>query len=473
MIKFKEARINIDFFKNELYIIVDMNNNNQILILGAGKVAAPLVKYLLRKKYKITVASELLYQAELIIENNPQGTAVEWHSDDINKLHTLVKQHLVIVSLLPYHLHLLVCKACIRNKKNMITTSYQQAGMDELHSEAYRNNICILNEMGLDPGIDHMWASQMIDTIKEKGGKVEKFISVCGALPSPESLDNPFRYKFSWSPTGVMKASSSHATYLKNNTIIEHDASALMKNTLLLNFEGLGEMEAYANRNALKYISLYRIPEAETFFRGTLRYKGWCEVMDTLIECGYLSEQSFPKDITTYAELTSYLTKLENTKYLRDHFAQKMGLKTHSSSIMSMEWIGLFSSAHFSPSARTPLSVLTNKMLSKMKMLPSDKDLIVLNHQLLYKLPNGTKKLLSGTFKLSGSDNENTAIANTVSYPAALGAELLLQNKIAHKGIIRPFYKEIYDPILKQLKKDFNFVFMEEELDPNKWSSNW
>ncbi|MGQ1785043.1 MULTISPECIES: saccharopine dehydrogenase C-terminal domain-containing protein [unclassified Saccharicrinis] len=450
-----------------------MNNTNQILILGAGKVAAPLVKYLLRKKFMVTVASEFLYQAELIIENNPLGTAVEWHSDNLDMLNSLVMKHKVVVSLLPYQLHIFVCEACVRNKKSLVTTSYQQPGMDELHSDACKSNITILNEMGLDPGIDHMWASKMIDSIKDQGGKVEKFISVCGALPSPESLDNPFRYKFSWSPLGVMKASSSHATYLKDSMVIEHAPSELMKNTFHLVVDNVGELEAYANRNALKYISLYRIPEVETFFRGTLRYKGWCEVIGALIDSGYLSEEAFPENITTYAELTSYLNEIENMETLRDDFARKLKIETHSNAIMSMEWVGLFSSSHFSPSARNPITVLTNKMVSKMKMLPSDRDLVVLNHQILYKLPNGSRKLVNGTFKMLGVDHENTAIASSVSYPAALATELLAQNKIARKGIIRPFYKEIYEPILHKLEKDFKFVFNEVELDPENWSSDW
>ncbi|WP_066631711.1 saccharopine dehydrogenase C-terminal domain-containing protein [Labilibacter marinus] len=450
-----------------------MKDSPQILILGAGKVAAPMVRYFLSRKYHVTVASEYAYQAELIIENNPLGESVEWHSNDLNRLNSLIMSSDIVVSLLPYHLHVIVCKACIKCRKNLITTSYQQPEMDALHSEACKSNITILNEMGLDPGIDHMWASKMIDSVRAQGGKVEKFISVCGALPSPESLDNPFRYKFSWSPFGVMKASMSNAHYLKDGKLCEHGRGDLMKNTFDLNIDGIGDLQAYANRDSIKYIELYDVPEVKTFFRGTLRYKGWCEILDTLIKTGYLSEEPFPENITTYAQLTSYLNKLNGAENLRDAFAEKLKVETHSNSIMAMEWIGLFSNNHFSTFYENPLTVLTNKMIGKMKMLPSDKDLVLLNHHLMYALPDGTKKVLTGALNMLGADNENTAIARTVSYPAALAVELFLEKRIAHKGVIRPFYKEIYEPILNALTDRFNFSFIEREDDVSIWPENW
>lgn len=445
----------------------------KILILGAGRVSAPLVKYFLRKKYRVTVASEYLYQAEMVLDNDPLGEAVEWHSDDEAKLNTLVYNHHVVVSLLPYTFHLIVCKACIRQKRNLVTTSYVQSGMKDMQGEALKSNITILNEMGLSPGIDHMWALEMIAAVKERGGKVEKFISVCGVLPSRESLDNPFRYKFSWTPIEVMRASSSEATYLKNKKEVVLAPSQLMKDTFAVKIKGMGKLQAHANRNSLRYISLYQIPEVETFFRGVLRFKGWCEVIDTLIEAGYLSEESFPKHIDTYAGLTSYLCNLENTDDLRDGFIEKLSLKTHSKAIMAMEWIGLFSRAYFTTKVHNPLTVLTNKMVSRIKMLPSDKDWVILNHQLLFSLPDGKKKMIHGVLTLKGRDSQQTAIANSVSYPAALAAELLLNDVIPQKGFIRPIHPEIYQPILKKLREDFKFKFKETELCADQWPQGW
>ena len=355
----------------------------------------------------------------------------------------------------------------------MVTTSYEQPGMQELHSDACKSNITILNEVGLDPGIDHMWASKMIDQIKEQGGKIEKFISVCGALPSPEALDNPFRYKFSWSPLGVLKASNSEASFLKNGQEIHLSSSETMRNTFSINVDSLGELEAYPNRNALQYIDLYQVQDIKTFFRGTFRYKGWCEILATLNDGGFLSEKEIPDSIETFSALTANLNKLNNGKNLRDDFSKLHQLENHSNAIMAMEWIGLFSNNHFSRENKTPIAIITNRMAGKMKMLPSDKDMVILNHRVMYKLPNNGIKILSGTFKMLGKDHENTAIANTVSYPAALATELLLKKKIAHKGVIRPFCKEIYDPILNKLKNDFKFDFAENEMPVNSWPKGW
>ncbi len=450
-----------------------MSQPEKILILGAGRVAAPIVKYLLRKKYRVTVASEFLFEAELILENNPLGEAVEWHSDEEAKLNALVYNNHVVVSLLPYTFHNLVCRACIKQKRNLVTTSNEQPGMEDMYEDALKSNITILNEIGLNQGIDHMWASEMMAAVKHRGGKIEKFISVCGVLPSRESLDNPFRYKFSWNPLEVMRASSSEGTYLKNKEVIVLDPSQLMKNIFAVKIRGLGKLEAYANQNSLKYISLYNIPEVETFFRGTLRYKGWCEVIDTLIEAGYLSEEPFPEHIDTYAGLTSYLTQIGKISNLRDDFIEKLKLKTHSKAIMAMEWIGLFSRDSFTTKVHNPLTVLTSKMHSRIKMLPCDKDLVVLNQQLLFSLPDGQKKMINGVLRRMGNDIQRTAIADSVSYPAALAAELLLHDKIPQKGIIRPVYPEIYQPILKKLKKDFKFKFKEIELSADHWPQGW
>ena len=450
-----------------------MSQNKKILILGAGKVAAPLVKYFLGKKYRVTVASEFLYQAEMVLDNDPLGEAVEWHSDDEAKLNTLVYNNHVVVSLLPYTFHHVVCKACIKQKRNLVTTSYEQPGMEDMQGDALKSNITILNEMGLAPGIDHIWASQMIASVKDRGAKIEKFITVCGVLPSRESLDNPFRYKFSWTPMEVMRASSSEATYLKDKKVVVLAPSQLMKDTFAVKIRGMGKLQAHANRNSLKYISLYQIPEVGTFFRGILRFKGWCEVIDTLIEAGYLSEEPFPKHINTYADLTSYLTHLNRMSDLRDDFIEKLNLKIHSKAIMAMEWIGLFSRDYFTTKVYNPLTVLTNKMVSRIKMLPSDKDLVVLNHQLLFTLPDGQKKMINAVFTLKGRGNQQTAIADSVSYPAALAAELLLNDEIPQKGFIRPIYPEIFQPILKKLKEDFKFKFKETELSADQWPQGW
>ncbi len=443
-----------------------------ILILGSGKVSAPLVHYFLQRKYNVTVASEHVYQGEYLIQNNPLGKAIEWHSSESHKLHALVKRHQVVVSLLPYQFHLDVCKVCITERTNMVTTSYQQPGMSELHSDACKNNITIINEAGLDPGIDHMWAMQLIDTIRDKGGVVKKFVSLCGALPAPESLDNPFRYKFSWSPVGVLKASIADASFLKNGERISIQGMELLRNTFPVEIPSIGELEAYANRDSYQYSDLYETNEAVTFFRGTIRYKGWCETLATLIQVGFFSQDIIPEGIDNYADLTQYLFKLDGLN-IRNEVALKLKKDVHSNSILAMEWLGLFSNNKFNAKLNTPFQILTHKMISKMKMLPSDMDLVILQHLIEYETKDHSTKAVKCTFTSTGKNDERTAIADTVSIPAAIISELLINNQIAHKGIIRPIYKEIYNPVLTKLRTKFNFKFNEKMIDEKDWPMGW
>jgi saccharopine dehydrogenase (NADP+, L-glutamate forming) len=230
-----------------------------------------------------------------MLKGNPNGSSLQWSTDDTVTLEKLVNEHDIAVSFLPYRYHVLVAKTCIKYKKPLVTTSYVQPEMKALDEDAKKAGVILLNEIGLDPGIDHMTAMKIIDHIHDKGGKVEEFYSLCGALPAPEATVNPMKYKFSWSPKGVVLASRNSASYLKKGKQVIIESINLFKDRFSYNFQGLGELEVYPNRDSISYIDIYGIPEASTMYRGTFRYKGWCETLDAQI---FLSREAIqPKTV--------------------------------------------------------------------------------------------------------------------------------------------------------------------------------
>ena len=265
----------------------------KVLILGSGMVAKPIIQYLLEKNYFVTVASNTPDRAVMMINNHPNGISIDWKADDETSLWKLINDNDIIVSLLPYTFHVMVAKHCIYYRKNMVTTSYAKPEMLALDNEAKKSGVVIINEAGLDPGIDHMSAMRIIDHVHNKGGKIDEFYSLCGALPAPEAADNPFRYKFSWSPKGVVMAGNNDAKYLKHGKIIELQTEELFSNPFYLDLDELGKMEVYPNRDSISYIDIYGIPETKTIFRGTFRYTGWCEIMDSFKKLKLISNEIY------------------------------------------------------------------------------------------------------------------------------------------------------------------------------------
>ena len=246
---------------------------NKVLILGAGMVVKPMVEYLLENSFRLMIASPMKERADGMIKSHPLGSSLDWSMDDPETLEKLVGEYDITVSLLPYKFHAAVARVCLRYGKPLVTTSYVQPEMQALDSAAMKAGVILLNEIGLDPGIDHMSAMKIIDHIHKRGGKVEAFFSICGALPAPEAADNPLKYKFSWSPKGVILASRNSALYLKNGERVYIEPKDLFKDRFELTFPDVGMLEVYPNRDSISYINIYGIPEAKTIYRGTFRYK--------------------------------------------------------------------------------------------------------------------------------------------------------------------------------------------------------
>lgn len=433
----------------------------KVLILGAGMVVKPIVTYLLTNEFAVTVATRTRSKADAMIGGHPNGTSLTWTVDQEDKLDELVRDHDLTVSLLPYAYHVMVAEKCIAHGKNMVTTSYVKPAMKALDQKAKDAGIVILNELGLDPGIDHMSAMRIIDNVHDRGGKIEEFYSLCGALPAPEACDNPFNYKFSWSPKGVVMASNNDGHYLRHGKEIYVEPIDLFKDPFIVDFPDVGELEVYPNRDSFPYIELYGVPETSTMFRGTFRHKGWCESLDAIKRLNLITDEK--KDFTgkTYADMVAMMIGEESSVDIRKKAADYLGISVSSYAIEAIDWLGLFDDLAMGRQEDTPFEITSDVMIKKMEMHPDERDMVVMQHTFLASYPDGKKEVIKSRMLDFGTLATDTAVARTVALPAAVGVEMILQDKIDAKGVHIPVIPEIYNPVLDRLE-DLNIKMVEE-----------
>ena len=423
---------------------------HRVLILGAGLVAKPMIEYLLGKGFIITVASPMKEKADQMIGNNPRGRSVDWSMDDPATLGRMTGENDMIVSLLPYQYHVKVAEICLEHKKPLVTTSYVHPEMQALDSPAKKAGIIFLNEIGLDPGIDHMSAMKIIDHIHAEGGEVEEFWSVCGALPAPEAADNPLRYKFSWSPKGVVLASRNGAHYLKDGKEMIIEPVNLFKDRFKLDFPGIGEMEVYPNRDSISYKAIYGIPETRTMYRGTFRHPGWCETLDAIKDINMLDDKIKDYSGYTYSRFTAEMAGIKGN-LSRLALAGRLNTSTTATALDSFEWLGLLDDTLMGYSAASPFEIVSDLMISKMSLRSDERDMVALQHIFVAKRADGRREKITSSMLDYGTPATNTAIARTVALPAAIAVKLILDKKILITGVHRPVLPEIYKPVLSEL----------------------
>ncbi len=430
----------------------------QIVILGAGLVTGPIVTYLLDKGYAVTVASRTEEKAQTLVGNHPNGKALAFNIETeagSAALPKLVEQADLVVSLLPYTHHITIAQACIAQSKPVVTTSYVSPAMQELDTAAKEAGIIILNEVGLDPGIDHMSAMQIIHKVQQAGGHIDGFMSYCGGLPAPEANNNPFGYKFSWSPRGVLMAARNTAHYLRDGKDINVPGGTLFQHHWPLEVEKLGQFEAYPNRDSIPYRQIYGIDDTATMYRGTLRNIGWCDTLYNIGKLGLLAETEQPTD-QTYAQFMRGLLppKSPNSGDIKADVATHLGLSPDSAPIKNLAWLGLFANTPIeTPKAKiSPLDLLTQTMLERMAYLEGERDLIVLAHHFDATYPNGKKEHITSTLIAFGEPDGTSAMARTVSLPAAIAVDLILQGHITRTGVQIPVTPDLYEPILTGLQ---------------------
>lgn len=424
-----------------------------VLILGAGLVVKPIVRYLLDHQYKVTVASRTKSKGDNMIAGHQNGTALEWTVDKETELDKMVREHDLTVSLLPYRYHVMVAEKCIEHQKPMVTTSYVKPEMKALDEKAKDAGILILNEVGLDPGIDHMSAMRIIDHIHDKNGEVESFYSVTGALPAPEALDSPFNYKFSWSPKGVVLASNNGARYMKKGSITDVETADLFKKPLVSSFPKVGDLEIYPNRDSMPYIDLYKIPEVKTMFRGTFRHKGWCESMDAIKAMNLITQDEYDFTGKSYADFVKQMIGANENQDAKEAVCKFLGVNEDAVPVKALEFLGLFSDEDMKRTKDTPYEITSDLMIDKMMLQDDEQDMVVMEHTFLAKYPDNKKEVIKSRMLDFGSPSSDTAVARTVALPAAVAVDLILQGKIKTKGVHIPVIGELYNPILDSLKE--------------------
>ena len=424
-----------------------------VTIFGAGLVVKPMVDYLAKNGFNIVIASRTFSKAEKLAAPHAKATAKQFNSDDEKAMAEFVQASDLVVSFLPATMHVQVAKKCIEFKKNMVTASYISPEMRALDQQAKDAGIIILNEIGVDPGIDHMSAMKIFHKVEAEGGKIVSFKSYCGGLPAPEANTNPFGYKFSWAPKGVLKAAGNNAKYMMEGKIVEIEGKDLFRNYWFVDVEGIGTLEAYPNRNSLGYIDLYGLKDVKTMYRGTFRNVSHCDTWLALSKLGFFKEDQIYENLSgTVREfiLTKMLNEDKNAD-LEKILAEKLNFGDNKVILKKFDWLGFFDETPIPIEKGGAIDVLTALMLEKMSYEEGERDLLVLHHQFVAEYPNRTQKITSTMIDF-GIPNGDTSMARTVSLPAAIGVRMILEGKINLTGVHMPILPEIYNPVLQELE---------------------
>ncbi|XP_065349918.1 alpha-aminoadipic semialdehyde synthase, mitochondrial [Cloeon dipterum] len=437
----------------------------RVVILGAGFVSGPVVEYLSREKnIKITLASALKDEADEVAAKHG-GNSVEPVLLDVverpDMLDDLVKSADLVISLLPYGLHPKVAQSCIDSGTHMVTASYCSPQLQELHDRAVEKGVTIVHEVGLDPGLDHLLALECFNEVKQAGGKVESFISYCGGLPAPEFSDNPLRYKFSWSPRGVLLNTLSGAKYLRNGKHIEvPSGGALMDAVEQLDFLPGFALEGFPNRDSTHYKNLYGLSGAHTMFRGTLRFTGFTNSMKGLQALGLLGLEHHPalhpngpeitwrQLVTTLMELPQIDIFYEN---LKTAIFERVGRSHHR--LEAVERLGLLSD-DLVLKKETPIDTLSHFLAKKLQLEKDERDIVILRHEIGILWPDGKREIRGINVVSYGDAGGYSAMSKTVGYPAAIAAKMVLDGEIQTRGNVLPFSQDIYLTMLSRLKQE-------------------
>jgi saccharopine dehydrogenase-like NADP-dependent oxidoreductase len=423
-----------------------------ILVLGAGLVAKPLVRYLLdQPDIHLKVASRTVSKADKLIGGHPNGESQQLNVDDQDALKNVIGEADVVISLLPWIHHMKVANLCIELNKHMVTTSYVKPEMQALNAEAKKRGLLFLNEIGVDPGIDHMAAMKIIHLVQNAGGEISSFYSYCGGLPALEHNTNPLGYKFSWSPVGVMLAATNSGRYLKDGKVVEVAGEQLFEHYWLLDVPGSGCFEAYINRDALPYMDLYNIKSAKSMYRGTLRNIGHCESWNYFKKIGLLNQDlTFDFSKTTPRDVMAKLVKSNGTNLIKD-VAGALAVPEHSITIKKMGWLGLFSDEKLPLDTCSVFDMFAHILQEKLVYEDGEQDLLVQHHEFIAEYP-GKKEMITSTMVDLGIPNGDSSMARTVSLPAAIATKLVVTDVIQLTGVHIPVIPEIYNPVLAELE---------------------
>jgi len=439
----------------------------KILLIGAGRSASTLIEYLLKQaetfSWHITIGELNPEAAKGKTKNSPHASVIAFDAQNDAQRSSVIETHDLVISMLPATMHVPVAKDCIRFKKHMVTASYVSDEMKQLHEEAKAAGVTILNEMGVDPGIDHMSAVKVLDELRSEGADVFHFETFTGGLPAPESDDNPWHYKFFWNPKNVVTAGQGSASkFLHEGTFKYIPYQRVFRRTERVNIPGYGAFEGYANRDSLKYREAYGLQNAKTIYRGTFRRPGFSRAWNVLVQLGatddsYIMENS--ENLSNRDFINSFLY-YHPSDSVETKVAQQLHIDLDSDEMMRLEWLGLFD-AQAKPGIKnaSPAQMLLHILEQKWTPAADDKDMIVMWHRFVYTL-NGERKEKHAYLVCIGDGPVHSAMSKTVGLPAGIGARLLLENHPGKYGVLIPVSPDFYIPILAELE---NFGIKAEE----------
>jgi saccharopine dehydrogenase-like NADP-dependent oxidoreductase len=430
-----------------------------ILVIGAGRSSSSLISYLIGQaptnNWTLIVGDISLQAAQARVGTSPYAKPIQFNIDELEPSRKAIAACDVVVSLLPAHLHPVVAKICLSEKKHLLTASYVSDEMKALDAQAKSLGLLFLNECGLDPGIDHMSAMQVIDKIKGMGGTLTSFESFTGGLIAPETdPQNPWRYKFTWNPRNVVMAGQGTAKFLEEGEYKFIPYQQLFVRTVPVLVPGYGEYEGYANRDSLKYLETYGLKNIKTMLRGTLRNKGYCSAWNVLVQLG-CCDDSYPMEgVETMTHAGFVNSFLDNKKALsvEEKLIAHFKITGDGEEMKRLRWSGLFSDEKVGLTIGSPAQILEHILSKKWKLTPGDKDFIVMWHRFVFEL-NGATKEIQAHLTVTGKDEVDTAMAKTVGLPLAIAAKLLLEGKIKSRGVVIPVGKDIYEPVLMELSQ--------------------
>ncbi len=426
---------------------------SKILIFGAGKSATELINYIgsnaLHYGWTFTVADAQPETAKRKVNPFPQGNAIAL--DVTKQEHRIahIQEADIVISLLPPSLHIQVARDCIRCKKNLLTASYIDAPLRDLEKDIQEAGVLFLCEMGLDPGIDHMSAMEIIDRLKKQGAEINSFVSHCGGLIAPESDDNPWHYKISWNPRNIVLAGSAGAVYKENSKTIEKKYAEIFSSCNTISVPGFNQYAWYPNRDSLSYIPIYQLENIPTFIRTTLRHEDFCRGWDVLVHLGLTD----PTDRDALSEVKTFKEWIELKASSVGEKTEWRNYLTKLSEIIQdqISYLELDSHELLPRNLMSSADILQHIIEKKLVLSSEDKDMIIMQHEIGYRLHEQNKTITS-TLIVKGEDNERTAMAKTVGLPLGIAAKLILEGKIKSTGLKIPIEADIYEPVLNELK---------------------
>lgn len=442
----------------------------QILIIGAGRSASSLIQYLLNKSNEenvhLTIGDLSLELAQRKTNNHPNATAIALDINNTEQRQAEIQKADIVISMLPAHMHIEVAKNCVTFQKNMVTASYISDAMQSLDADVKARGLIFMNEIGLDPGIDHMSAMKVIDDIKAKGGKMILFESFCGGLVAPESDTNLWNYKFTWAPRNVVLAGQGGASkFIQEGKYKYIPYHKLFRRTEFLEVEGYGKFEGYANRDSLKYRSVYGLDDVLTLYRGTIRRVGFSKAWNMFVQLGMTDDTYVMEDSEnmSYRDFINSFLPYSPTDSVEIKTRLQLGIEQDD-----IMWDKLLELDLFNPNKKvglknaTPAQILERILNDSWSLQPEDKDMIVMYHKFGYEI-NGERQQIDSKMVCIGDDQTYTAMAKTVGLPVAMATLQILNGNIKTPGVQLPIRPEVYNPILKELET-FGVVFKETEM---------